>query len=315
MIFSRIQIGLVVVFVGALGAGLSWQVAENSRLAEVVHQHGGVAAIAALEKQIAVQTERATQAESRVAELLAAAKQTTVAARIARNAAPEVVKSDDVVKAVQARGRELSKDGKDQEALDEYIKCYREMRAIRPGSSACQRMMSEMKGLGRRFPPALKALAMLRDEAMQELARPSPRREVVFEIALLNRHAGEGERTVALHDTLPIDDSQRNTLAMIAFDAFVEARRYADALRGKPFGQMLGAIEAISRELPKREPSMQAMMREGIVKDTLTHIEVLAGAGKADDARLLTEKLLAFDNTPATRTRLEQHLARAGRAE
>lgn len=93
----------------------------------------------------------------------------------------------------------MAADGRTKEALDELVRCYREVQAIRPGSSECQRLSSEFTQLGRSHPPAL------------------------------------------------------------------------------------------------------------------NNIEVLTGAGQADDARLLTEKLLARDNTEATRARLQEKVARARR--
>ena len=50
------------------------------------------------------------------------------------------------------------------------------------------------------------------------------------------------------------------------------------------------------------------------MKDALSDIEVLTGAGKAEEAKTLTEKLLALDGSEATRTALKQHIARATQA-
>jgi hypothetical protein len=52
-------------------------------------------------------------------------------------------------------------------------------------------------------------------------------------------------------------------------------------------------------------------MRKAMIDQALANIEVLTGAGKTEEARLLTEKLLAFDGTDATRVGLQQHVDRA----
>jgi hypothetical protein len=53
------------------------------------------------------------------------------------------------------------------------------------------------------------------------------------------------------------------------------------------------------------------MGRRTVIDETLTNIEVLTGAGKLEEARMLTEKIFAFDGTDATRTALKQHVDRA----
>jgi len=77
---------------------------------------------------------------------------------------------------------------------------------------------------------------------------------------------------------------------MIARSSFVEARRYADALIGESFGQMLNLVEAGSQQLARLDAPLQAMGRRTVIDETLTNIEVLTGAGKLEEARILTEK-------------------------
>ena len=51
--------------------------------------------------------------------------------------------------------------------------------------------------------------------------------------------------------------------------------------------------------------------RNFAIDGALTNIEALTGAGKVDDARMLSEKLLGFDNSEATQAALRRHVARA----
>eukprot|EP01031_Cornospumella_fuschlensis_P017768 gene17768-21735_t len=51
--------------------------------------------------------------------------------------------------------------------------------------------------------------------------------------------------------------------------------------------------------------------RNYVVKGTFSNIEVLTGAGRLDDARVLTAKLLAFEGSEATRAAIQHHVDRA----
>jgi hypothetical protein len=243
---------------------------------------------------------------------LSSAKQTSSALASASAAAAAPVSTEEAAKVALAKAAQLIKEDKRQEALDEYVKCYRELQAVRPGSSECQRLMSAIQHLSRTYPAARIALASLRDAALAEWQAKPDRRELPFEIALLNERLGDGVRTLAVYDSLPSNDSMgRQSLAMIAFSAFVEARRYPDALRGKSSGQMLSALDAGTQQIGSVDPAHQAGMRKAMIDQALANIEVLTGAGKTEEARLLTEKLLAFDGTDATRVGLQQHVDRA----
>jgi len=99
---------------------------------------------------------------------------------------------------------------------------------------------------------------------------------------------------------------------MVARDAFIQARRYPDALLGKTFGQMLMVVDSTAQHLAdETDPARQAMIRKAVIAQTATDIEVLAGAGKSAETHQLTEKLLAFDPSATTRLLLAPHLARA----
>jgi tetratricopeptide (TPR) repeat protein len=313
MIISRFQLLLTALVACATSAGLVWSVRENAQLrTEAARQTAAMAMrTAELQQQVAVQSERVAAAEAKVDALLKSVADAGKAGAPAQPAARTTTDTQDFLKAVMARATQLINEGKLQEALEEYLKCYRELEAKRPGSSECQSLMGAIKYLGRRYPPALVALGDLRDSAMRQHEAHPDNRELVFEIALLNEHVGEGRRTLALYDSLPPDDIQRGTLAMIARSSFVEARRYADALIGESFGRMLSLVEAGSQQMAKQTGALQAELRKTVIDGTVTNIEVLTGAGKLEDARMLTEKLLAFDASDSTRTAIKEHVERA----
>jgi hypothetical protein len=313
MILSKFQVGVAASIVLVMAAGLVWEIRENTQLrSEAVRQSkSATASLAVLEKQATAESLRVAEAEANVATLLKSAKTASATRGAVPPGANATIDMDNAGKSATARGSQLIKEGKLQEALDEYLTCYRELQAIRPGSTGCQRLMDAIKRLGRTYPAALLALAGLRDSAMQQRQAQPSRSELPFEIALLNESLGEGSRTLALYDSLPPDDIQRRGLAMIAIGSFIEARRYTDALIGKPFGQMLSVIEMGPGLIEKEDASRQAALKKAILDATLTNLEVLTGAGKTEDARTLTEKLLAFDSSDATRASLQQHVDRA----
>jgi hypothetical protein len=97
----------------------------------------------------------------------------------------------------------------------------------------------------------------------------------------------------------------------VAFDTFLENRRYKEALTARSFASMLDALNAgIARENPSRTPESRTAYREKIVSDTAKNIEVLAGTGRHDEAGQLMERLLFFDSSPTTRAKIQAHLQR-----
>jgi tetratricopeptide (TPR) repeat protein len=314
MIISRFQLGLALTAVCAIAAGLVWSVRKNAQLRSDAARQSAAAATrtAELQQEVTTQSQRVAVAEAKVAELLKSVSNAEKARGMDQIAARAETDTQDLLKAAMARATQLIKEGKFQEALEEYLKSYRELEAKHPGSSECQSLMGAIEYLGRRYPAALVALGDLRDSAMKQHEAHPDNHELVFEIALLNERVGEGRRTLALYDSLPPNDIERQTLASIANASFVEAQRYADALLGKPFGRMLSLVEVGSQQIAKQTDSLQAELRKSVINGTVTNIEVLTGAGKLEDARMLTEKLLAFDASDSTRTAIKEHLERAG---
>lgn len=322
MLVTKSILSLFAVAVTGAGAALVWQMRTPTALKADAGHTANAAELRALEHEVATQARKLGEAEARLSTLLQAAEATRAGnSPAARSRASAVaangggpIDTNEIAKAAIEKGRALMKEGKSQEALDLFLATYREVQPLRPGSSACQTITSAMKYLGRTFPPALAALTQLRDEAMSQLrAQPARRGELSFEIALLNERLAQGDRTLALFDALPPGDSQRGSLAMVARDAFIQARRYPDALLGKSFGQMLNLVDASAERLAtEADPARQATFRKSVIEQTATNIEVLAGAGKAAETEQLTKKLLAFDNSETTRKILEHHLARAG---
>jgi hypothetical protein len=213
-----------------------------------------------------------------------------------------------------AQAAKLQGEGKLQEALEEYLKCYHDLAINQDGRADQQIVMSAIQRFGKTYPAAMVALRELRDTAMTKMPDSSNRRDVINEIALLNERLGDGGASMALYDSLPLADPGRQAIGLIAHNSFVAARRYSDALVGEPFGEMINQLEMQIRFSANQAPESSAMFHDIAIKGALSDIEVLTGAGRIEDARTLTEKLLAYDGSEATRVALKLHVDRASQS-
>ncbi len=310
MVVSKFQVGLAAAVVAATATGLVWENRKNAEIRTELRHH--TTATAARLKDL---SDSRTALAQRAAAAEADAKELEQALRSARSAsAPALPRplsdSSDRAKAALARAHDLTRAGKFQEALEVYLQCYRDV-AGRNTMPNQQIVMSQIKQLSQTYTPAMVALRDLRDAALKRFEAGDASRDVVAEVGLLNERLGEGHATITLYDRLPLGDPGRQSLALIARRAFVDAKRYADALVGTPFGSMVRELEMGTRSAPELTGMGLTHHREFVVQGTLSHIEVLTGSGKLEEAAELTRKLLAFDGSDATRAALQRHVERA----
>lgn len=298
---------------------------QASELAVVSRERGALQArLAEFDRRLRTAEQRAIDAEQDNALLLSAVQSDrearSVAALPASASSPAGVEvTESLVRERYARGQRLARDGDPAEALRELLWCFDEG-MIRVSSFTGVRasfLLGEIARLGRRHPPALAALRERRDRAEQQILSGMPDFLVATNFGAINRTLKETDRTLALLDQLPAGDRRRSTLAGTAFDELVDARRYEDALSGRPFAFMRSSLERAKDEpqslasLPNAE-AVRKSRREHAITSTAKHIEVLAGSGRLDDARTLANQLLAYDASATTRDVIENHAARAG---
>lgn len=308
IMLSKLQIGLIAAVAVAGSAGLVWQHTEVSQLNQEIARQ-----TVDFKQELQVTSARASAAEADVSALLKAIQNEGPARSGALQTTIKLTDSRDFANAVTSRAEALRREGKFQEAVDEYVQGYRTLRQWRRDSLETQRLTNGIAALGRTFPPALAALRLLRDEALQQFQKNREERGVGFELAILNERLGENRLTVSLHDALPSDSEVRQTFSSIAYDAFVEARRYREALVGKNYGSMVNQLENDLRHLTENK-STATSARDFLLRRNVTSIEVLAGAGRLEEARAFTEKLLAIDSSPSTRALIQRHWDRSGQA-
>jgi RNA polymerase sigma factor (sigma-70 family) len=317
-LLTKFQVAAALAALLAGGAALVWQRSENRRLGGELQQQE-----IALRREISLQALRADRAE---ADALSWRK--TAEAAQAGRPEPEVRLLDPRQFALEVinRATQLQHDDKPAEALGEYLKGYRILKGVKPGGLDPETLMPAMANLGKSYPPALAAMRELRDTAMRQIQEVQGRQvagqdpnnvgALASEFAMLNQQLGENEVTVQLYDSLPPDVRILQTLAQIGRAGFVAAQHYDAVMRFTTFGGMLSGME--SRIKTVTTPGGRLQGNPGLIQDviqsTAESIEILAGAGRPQDARALAEKLLAFDNSESTRVIIRQHLDRAGQS-
>jgi hypothetical protein len=279
------------------------------------------AKIAELEAQLRAASARAKATEGDNAILAAAIEKAQAANRAAGPAAPAPV-TDEVVRSRFARAQELARNGDPQEALRELLWCFDEGMLGRAGFNGVRSsyVLRSIRELGQRNPAALAALRERRDRARQHILSGGGNGVEIPDFVALNRVLEEPAFTLTILDQLPAGDRRRQTLAIYATELLIENRRYQDALAARPYATMSSQLERAA-DLPAiaagaANPAQAlASFRESTIRATLNNIEVLAGVGDIAHARTLAERLLAYDNTENTRTRLQQHAVRAGQPD
>lgn len=310
MIFvSRFQLSLTAIAAAALVFSVGYEWRQNVRLRTEL-----AAAKAAtssrrlgLWRQIGVEKQHVQTAEAHLADLLQRVSDVRAASRAVGSAIP----ADEAVKAALARAAQLIKEGKKQAALEMYLACYRDVRAARLIGPEAQNLLWALAKLGRDYPEARDALAALRDKATADWKAGNVGSDLIREIAFLNERLGEGTKSIALYDALPATDEARPLVAAIAQEEFIAARRYAEVLPIRSYGNMVRLVDGGVHLSGVQTPTRQAAAKQYVVETTLTNIEILTGAGRVEDAQALTGKLLAFDNSEATQAELQRHLDRA----
>ena len=214
------------------------------------------------------------------------------------------------LKAVLMRVDQLIAEGEFPEALEECLDCYARSRRERPGSPDGQLLMNRLAKLGRRYPPAVAALRELRDTGMRDLTANPTSGGFTLEVAMLNQRLGDDERTVALLDSIPKGGPQHQMVAMTLYPILVEKGRYADALIGKPFGQMIGRVDAATDRAQFLHDQQLADFKKHFVQEIAQDIEVLIGAGRDGDAQVLAERFFQFDSSEETRQLLMKRIRR-----
>jgi RNA polymerase sigma factor (sigma-70 family) len=260
------------------------------------------ARLAELQRRADVEAQRVERAESVNARLLKQVerRQTSV---VTAAALPVPVTSD-VVQARMERGRELVRAGDYAAALAEFLWCFDVgYKEIRQSPVRLSFGLGEIVRLATLYPPARDALLERRQRAQQAMLADDGDRDAVAEFSALTRELKDGAAFIPLLESWPAGDSRRRQVADAAREALVETQRYAFAAEALSYGSLSSILEMMGR---------RPESRDFVVQKTATDIEILAGAGRLEEARTLGQRVIALDGSEATRALLQRHLARAG---
>lgn len=244
--------------------------------------------------------------------------------------AAEAVKADG--KNPMARmsyGRELARAGRSDEALAEYLWCFDNGRKSMGFTGVrLSFLLGDISGLGKKYPPALRALEERRDAAeARVLANPGSTDDIA-DASALNRELKTLQRTLALYDRLraagPVSSNAKAALGGEILAPLVEARRYADALDlfSKPEGfvkdsiRMHRSADTLRSSMGEADDAeLDAMLKANLVQRCAPIYEALAGAGREEKASEVAEMLITFAPASTTYVSLIELSARAGRVE
>lgn len=228
-----------------------------------------------------------------------------------------------MVEARYARARELADKGDRAGALAEYLWCFDEGMPAHARFTGVRVsfLLSEVARLGESYPLALEALRKRRDTLERTIVAEPEAVDALSDHASLNHYLKEDGRNLALFERLPPGDPRRGHLGLTVYRDLAKAGRYADALEAHSYDDMINLFEAITRRLTwpgfskAEKADLEARHRVHAVRTATGDIEVLVGAGKLDEARAYAAKLLALDDSVATRKLLHEAATRAGHPE
>ncbi|HEX9009365.1 MAG TPA: thioredoxin domain-containing protein [Holophagaceae bacterium] len=226
------------------------------------------------------------------------------------------VGTDDLKGQVDARqnlARVLMQQGRDEEALKELLWLYDDGMKRNPSSRGVRNsfLLLDWARLGRDYPPALASLRQHREAAQRQFLASPEDVSVALDLTSLNHALKEDQATLGTFDQLPPGSPGRKLLGSAVWDLLMAQRRYADALKVRSSGDLLGEIARQESLLPK-DPTIQKIFQARWLELAASGLEALVAVGRLEEAKPLVKKALAIDPSAGTRRLLEVHLQRSG---
>ncbi len=219
-------------------------------------------------------------------------------------------------------GAALAEEGKDAEALTEYLWCFDHGNEADPSFFAVRLsfLLSDIRKLADHYPPARLALETRRDERQAKVDGGSTDYQTVIDVISLNDALDQKEKNLAVFDSLPVGIPTRRIILHRLADQLLEAKRYPDVIEGTngmtafkadvdQYNQMLVPFWGAKRE------QIEKTVRSQTVTSGTHYFEALVGLNRIQEAKDLSEEILKFDSSQATRSLLAKAAQRAGNAE
>jgi len=223
-------------------------------------------------------------------------------------------------------GSAFAEKGMDAEALAEFLWCFDH--GLDAGQTSgfggvrLSFLLAKIADLAAQYPPAWKSLEARRDERQAALSAGGDSFQTIQDLMALNRTLRQEGKNLALFDALPSTGGTRAFAATLLTDQLLAAKRYADVLQAgdpkttlaKALDQYHEVLESVGQSNPVRA-RIEESLRKMVVGTGAHGLEVLAGLGRNDEARVLTAEILKFDSSQATRALLAGAAHRAGNDE
>lgn len=197
------------------------------------------------------------------------------------------VKDESIEKIVEARynlGRELANSNKNAEALTEYLWCLDDgMKKTKSYTGLRSSfLLFYINRLGKVYPPAKDALIERRDNAHKKILSNTATQEDVVDFSSINSQLKEDELSLECFDRLSKENPLKKNFGMSLFPLLVEKKRYSDACVVHPYEKFKLLRNDSLEEIRKMESTPVDKMvlhkiKDYIIKDSATYIEVLAG--------------------------------------
>jgi tetratricopeptide (TPR) repeat protein len=209
-------------------------------------------------------------------------------------------------------GNALAAKGRYAQALREYLWCLDVGMQKDQGYSGVRRsfLLSNMMDLGQKYPPALAALRIRRDQARTALIKGVKDPEVAYDFASYNDYIGNPAQTLALYDSLK---ARGGPVAKALFEVvrrmLLENQRYADLLAGygdasKRADQAIGAYNrTITDSRVNKDPRnmyLAGKMKLRTRQACEEIYEALLGTNRIAEAVSVRDKVLVMDRSLTT---------------
>ncbi|MDB6056942.1 MAG: polymerase, sigma-24 subunit, subfamily [Verrucomicrobiales bacterium] len=224
-----------------------------------------------------------------------------------------------------SHAQRLAQQGKNAEALKEYLWCFDHGDEVSPSFDAIRVtvLVGYINNLGARYPAARKALDTRRDERQSKFFAGAVEQQSAVELVHLNNALAQKDKNLAVFDRLTAGSAGRHIICGMIIEQLLEAKRYADILSENgdtktAFAATVKQCNEMADMLDPKNPVRDSFV-EGYHKyavDSGAHLfEALAGLKKNDAGRELAGEILKFDSSPTTRETLSEAAKRASNTE
>jgi len=207
--------------------------------------------------------------------------------------------------------------GMHEEALKELLTCF-DRGAIDDPTFAEMRsseVLTRIHRLGQVWPDALSKLAERSDAAAKRIVQGTAGPGDVDEVIAIDVELERVERLAALYDRLrakPEAAEVRKRLAPHVIVVLLADHRYAEALEcvGDPAAELEKRIAACAEAAKTPGPDAERCRRDAVSVGA-EYFEIVFGAGQAEKANALVDRILAFEPKVGTYEKLMDHAVRA----